>query len=161
MKYDGLETDMAIYAQDCEFYRYQDRLRWSRFQTIILIEGAWFAVLFHKVSLPELGPKGHLGVILFGFLIVTFLCLLSLKDEVDANRHMDRLSHFERRFWGRPLQDFGRAPTHDTLGDLILYPLRPILPSGSTLTVLTVVVVMVFNLTVAYVKAGPIWGQAL
>lgn len=157
MRYDRFEADKVIYVQDGEFYRYQDRLRWSRFQTIIVIEGAWLATVFGGLSLPSLGAVGHLAVLLFGSLLVAFLCLLSLKDEVDANRHMDRLITFERKLWQRPLLSFSRAPTHDTLGDMILYPLRRVLPSGSTLTIATVGLITVFNLGVVWRRAGPAW----
>jgi hypothetical protein len=158
--YNQFDVDKVIYAQDCEFYRYQDRLRWSRFQTIIVIEGAWLAVVFGTLDLPLLGSLGQLAITIFGFMIITFLCLLSLKDEIDSNRHMDRLSHFERELWNRPLLSYARTPTHDTLGDIILYPLRLILPSGSTLTVFTVGIIVLFNLGVVWKNGGSRWSLA-
>ena len=157
MSYDQFDADKEIYNQDGEFYRYQDQLRWGRFQTIIVLEGAWLAALFGDLISSTIGPTGELAIVIFGFLLVFILCVLSLKDEVDANRHMDRLSTFERKFWHRPLSKFTRAPTHHTIGDNILYPLRLILPSGSTLTVATVGLVTLFNLGILWQKAGHTW----
>lgn len=136
-------ADSAIYEQDAEFYRYQDRLRWSRFQTMLTIEGAWL----YTLSRVQLSSFETLGLAAFGFLLIGILCFLSLKDEIDANRHMDRLADLEKR-WGQPFDSSPRLPSHDSIGDAIIYPIRGSLPAGSTLTVLLVVLVTIFNLAV-------------
>ena len=82
-----------IYRQDCEFYRYQDRLKWSRFQTAATIEGAVLWAIF-QLRLNGLESR---SLMLFGFLLVFILCLLSLKDEVDSNSHEDRIKKFEKQ----------------------------------------------------------------
>ena len=86
------EINKAIYDQDCEFYRYQDGLMWSRFQTASLIEGAVLAGLYQT----GLGQFEQRGLMIFGFLLVLVVCLLSLKDQNDAYSHLDRVMKFEK-----------------------------------------------------------------
>ncbi len=83
-----------IYKQDCEFYRYQDRLKWSRFQTIAMIEGAFLYAIF-KV---ELSPSEALVWSVFGALLVLITSVVSYKDEADALSYMDRVKIFEEKF---------------------------------------------------------------
>ena len=80
-----------IYEEDCEFYRYQDRLKWSRFQTVSLIEGA---VLFAILKI-KLNPFVEILIMVCGFLIVLLGCILSWIDQYDANNHLKRIKKFE------------------------------------------------------------------
>jgi hypothetical protein len=154
---DRFEVEKVLHAQDAEFYRYQDKQRWSRFQTTMVLEGAWLLALFQtKVQLNsvELTACG-----VFGFLIIFIPCLLSLKDEIDANRHLNRLGHIEDQ-WAREcgMERFGESeerPTHKTIGDRVVGRIRGILPSGSTLTVTVVLGITLFNLLVLLRKANP------
>jgi hypothetical protein len=89
---ENIEVNKTIYEQDCEFYRYQDGLKWSRFQTAATIEGA---VLFALYQAAGLGKLEQHGLMVFGFVLVLIICLSSLKDETDANSHVDRMKKFE------------------------------------------------------------------
>lgn len=90
---ENFEVNKSIYEQDCEFYRYQDRLKWSRFQTAATIEGAVLFALYQAT--PRLCKPEQRVLMLFGFVLVLIICLLSLKDEKDANSHEDRMKKFE------------------------------------------------------------------
>jgi MFS superfamily sulfate permease-like transporter len=101
---DEFDAKKAIYDQDCQFYRYQDGLMWSRFQTAALIEGAMLYGLYqvHQFSLPR--PE-KLIIVLVGTVFVLIICTLALKDQSDASGHFDRFKKFEdefNRFTPRP-----------------------------------------------------------
>lgn len=87
-------TRESIYIQHCEFYRYQDGLRWSRFQTAATVEGVLLAGLFALDNPLPLGMRIFLTVSA-GFL-VCLICKLSLKDVRDAQRHLWMIRQFER-----------------------------------------------------------------
>lgn len=143
------ERDKEIYNQDSEFYRHQDRLRWSRFQTIITIEGAWLLALFSgKLSLDQ---TAILCFGFLGFLIISVLCLLSLKDEIDANEHLNRLGEIEDE-WGRVFGQSRERPSHITTGDGVVAGIRHILPSGTTLQVTAIAALTIFNLLILIKK---------
>ena len=82
-----------IYSQDCEFYRYQDQLRWSRFKTASIVEGFVFTGIY-KLSLPL--PDLKIFMII-GFFLVLILLLLSWKDMLDAKFHMYRIRKYEEK----------------------------------------------------------------
>lgn len=89
------ERTRAIYDQDCEFYRYQDGLMWSRFQTAAVVEGALlYAVYGDQLTLSVCE---RILLSLAGALLVFVLCMLSLKDNSDADRHIRRIRDFETR----------------------------------------------------------------
>ena len=144
------ERDKELYQQDGEFYRHQDRLRWSRFQTIITIEGAWLLALFTDTL--NLDQTAIFSFGFLGFLIISGLCLLSLKDEIDANKHLNRLGEIEDT-WGRVFGKSPERPTHDTNGDRVVARIRPVLPSGTTLQVTAIAALTGFNLLVLIKKA--------
>ena len=104
------ELDVEIYKQDCEFYRHQDRLGWSRFRTAIAIEGG---LLLARLSTMMTNPFQHYAPLLDGPLLMLTLTTaaavmtlvffsLSLKDRVDARRHLKRIKEFEK---GNPLTE--------------------------------------------------------
>ena len=76
----AVETEQLIYQQDCESFRYQDKLFWSRFQTMSIIEGAALGVILTNTL------NGCAATILaFGtFITVGLICLLTLKDRNDG-----------------------------------------------------------------------------
>lgn len=90
--------DPDIYAQDCEFYRYQDQLMWSRFQTAALLEGAVLYAVYELTRSLGAGEKRLLMAA--GFLLVLVLSLVTLKDRADAARHLNRIRQYEAE---RPL----------------------------------------------------------
>ena len=87
-----IQVNATIYEQDCESYRYQDGLKWSRFQTAATIEGAVLLALT-QLSFTQLELR---VVMVFGFLTVLVLCIMSLKDETDAGSYEDRIKKFEQ-----------------------------------------------------------------
>lgn len=93
-----------LYQQDCEFYRYQDSLRWSRFRTITAIEGSWLYFVYSDLFSKAIVVEKNL-ILLAGALLILAICLLSCKDMDDAQRHLDRLKTFEI---GNPLPGSGR-----------------------------------------------------
>jgi hypothetical protein len=86
--------ESEIYSQDCEFLRHQDELMWGRFQTAATVQAGLLAVLF-LVEPQKLG-RSRPYLLLAGGLLVLALCLLSLKDYFDGQRHLDRIKAFER-----------------------------------------------------------------
>ena len=92
MSNNSSEINKAIYEQDCESYRYQDGLKWSRFQTAATIEGAVLIAVF-QVNLVQLEQRILMA---FGFLLILIICLMSMKDETDASSYEDRIKKFEK-----------------------------------------------------------------
>jgi hypothetical protein len=96
--------EFEIYKQDCEFYKHQDRMMWSRFRTVAIIEAA---LLFSRFSslvenalqrhVPLLGgPVLLLNMVVAAALLVLVLFAVSLKDLDDSRRHLKRIREFER-----------------------------------------------------------------
>jgi hypothetical protein len=81
-----------IYAQDCEFYRYMDKLKWSRFKTISVIEGAIFLALYKEKISPTTDIK---VIILIGIIFIMLLSLLSLRDADRQRRYLIRIKEYE------------------------------------------------------------------
>jgi hypothetical protein len=76
----------AVYEQDCQSWRHQDNLQWSRFQTAATIEAGTLYVLYQtKISHGE-----KLIFAFFGFWLVLIVCLLAWKDNRDAHAHLSR-----------------------------------------------------------------------
>ncbi len=97
------KREFEIYKQDCEFYRHQDKMMWSRFQTAATIEAA---LLFSRFStlvesalqrhVPFLGgPILLLNMVVATALLVLVLFSVSLKDLEDSRRHLKRIRDFE------------------------------------------------------------------
>lgn len=95
--------EFEIYKQDCQFYRHQDRLMWSRFRTAAIIEAV---LLFSRFStlvenalqrhVPLLGgPILLLNMVVAAALLVLVLFSVSLKDLEDSRRHLKRIREFE------------------------------------------------------------------
>lgn len=87
-----IDINSTIYGQDCENYRYQDGLKWSRFQTASTIEGAILFALYQS----GFTRSETVIIMIFGFLLVMAICFLSLKDEVSADKYFDRMEKFEK-----------------------------------------------------------------
>ncbi len=93
------EDRRTIYQQDCESFRYQAILFWSRFQTLIVIAFAALGVLLTKIII------GVPGIILaFGnFILVGLISLLSLKDRDDSKNFINRVSEYEKENKASPI----------------------------------------------------------
>lgn len=78
--------------QNWENARYQDSLRWSRIQTISLIEGA-FLYAVYKGCLETLQI---FFVSLFGVMLVLVITLLAIKDGNDAQASISRVLKMEK-----------------------------------------------------------------
>ena len=85
----------AIYDQDCQSYRYQDQKKWDRFKTASLVEGAVFYALY---GTQPTGVYEKRLAIIAGFLMLLIISAIGWKDQFDADRHMKRISEFERDF---------------------------------------------------------------
>lgn len=85
------EDKQVIYKQDCESFRYEDRLYWSRFQTLTVIEGAAIGVIFTNYI------KGGAAIaIAFGtFFLVALIMLLALKGRGDSKNFLKRMDEYE------------------------------------------------------------------
>ena len=95
--------EFEVYKQDCEFYRHQDGLMWSRFRTAVIVEAV---LLFSRFStyaenalqrhVPVLGgPLLLLNMVVAAALLVLVLFSISLKDLEDSRRHLKRIREFE------------------------------------------------------------------
>ncbi len=124
------EKRMAIYEQDCEFYRHHDDLKWSRFQTITLLEGAVLLALY-QLQLQLLERRIWM---VFGFILVGILCLLALKDENDENGHENRMKEYEA-----DTAPFKRVA-------------KPRIPTGTTLMRAAVILLTLFNFGIVILK---------
>ena len=94
---------IEIYKQDSEYYRHQETLSWGRFRAAVIIEGALLITRFSESSMstlksapPVLGGQIFLLILITGAAILTqILFSISLKDHVEADRHMTRIRLFE------------------------------------------------------------------
>jgi len=88
------KTKEEIYRQDCENYRYQDRSKWSRFQTASVVQGAVVYAVFeiNRFSLPE-----RFWIAVGWALFVLTICGLAWKDGIDAGIYLDRMIVVERQ----------------------------------------------------------------
>ena len=89
---DDITVLANIYAQDCEFYRYMDKLKWSRFKTISVIEGAIFLALYIEKLSPTIDIK---VIILTGIIFIMLLSLLSMRDADRQKRYLIRIKEYE------------------------------------------------------------------
>ncbi len=91
-----LETRAKIYEHDHQSLQYQDRLRWNRFQTAAVVEGALLAALY---SPPTSDFREIRSLVVGGAaVLVLLICMLAVKDSLDGRRHLQRISDFERAF---------------------------------------------------------------
>lgn len=81
----------AIYQQDCESFRYQDKLFWSRFQTLSVLEGAaiWAVFFSNLVGCP-------IRILaIAAVLVVSLVCMIALKDYDAAENFLVRMDKYE------------------------------------------------------------------
>ncbi len=97
------DREFEIYRQDCEFYRHQDRLMWSRFRTAAIIEAVLLFSRFSPLAENALqrqvsllgGPILLLNMVVAAALLILILFSVSLKDIEDSRRHLKRIREFE------------------------------------------------------------------
>jgi len=89
----------AVYEMDGEFCRYQDHLRWSRFQTAAAIEAGLVYAVWGGI---EIGKGPMLVALSFGTVLIALICVLAQIDERHYRRHMDRIEEYEK---GCPLTE--------------------------------------------------------
>ena len=94
-----IENIRIVYQQACENMRYQDELRWSRFRTISIIEGAILLALYQF----ELKPIESFIIVLFGSLLVLMVSLLAIKDGWDAVAYYLRSVELEKTMGVSPI----------------------------------------------------------
>ena len=83
----------AIYEQDCEFFRYEDTLRWSRFKTAAVIEGALlYRVYQFDFSFHEFDKK---VLVTAAVALVALVLMIALRDANIARAHLVRMKKFE------------------------------------------------------------------
>ena len=85
------QARQAIYDQDCHFARYQDGLKWSRFQTASAIEvGCLYAAFQADLETPE-----SIAVMVLGSILILLLWALVIIDENKYFAHLKRAEDFE------------------------------------------------------------------
>ena len=85
------QARQAIYDQDCHFARYQDGLKWSRFQTASAIEaGCLYAAFQAGLESPE-----SIVIMLLGTILILLLWALVIIDENKYFAHLRRAENFE------------------------------------------------------------------
>ena len=141
---DEIDVRAIVYSQDCEFYRYQDRLMWSRFQTAATIEAG---ILYGLYRIPPLMSWEKVALSAMGLVLVFIICLLALKDQKDGVAHLLRMREFEKL--GLPFQ-----PARSLLKGLPLM--------WAIITVLTVVnLVVVIHEVVLYCSSPQVQGVSV
>lgn len=85
------EDRRCLFDQERENHRYQDGLRWSRIQTVSIIEGGMLWGIFWQPVNNFLSLVVAIGGSLMSFAV----CLMALKDASDARWHIDRVRQLE------------------------------------------------------------------
>ena len=124
------EDRRKAYDQECQNMRYQDGLRWSRFQTVTVIEGAYLAVIYTTNFGSQ--HSRSLALALFASLVIFFICLLAIKDGNDAEMHLDRVRKLEKDM------EVPAVTSRYVLG-----------MRGKTMMVVVIVLLNIFNIVVA------------
>jgi len=104
------ETD--VYREDAESCRYQDNLRWSRFQVAALIDGGLAWILW-SADPARVGAVTTLLLTIGGLLLIVLLGWLSQKDEADYAGHLKRIRKIEKTdVWFDPVREKAYAGPH-------------------------------------------------
>jgi hypothetical protein len=92
-----------LYEQDGESCRYQDTLRWSRFQTAAVIEGGLAYAVWGLDN--GIGPVTTILLTSGGAILILLLWLLSYMDANDYSRHLGRMQNQETHCPDFPFPD--------------------------------------------------------
>lgn len=85
-------SESDLYQHDSEFCRYQDNLRWSRFQTAAIIEGA----VFYAIWGTQLGCLTKTILAIGGLILIVVISIISQFDERDYASHSKRIQELEK-----------------------------------------------------------------
>lgn len=96
----------VAYQQEWENFRYQDKLRWSRFQTLAVIEGAYLVALYQL----ELDPWRGLVWAVVATGLVAAVSLMAVKDANDARAHIRQVEKLSAES-EMDLPSFKKAPS--------------------------------------------------
>lgn len=88
------EDRRASFAQEWEMLRFQDRLRWNRFQTITAIEAGLLLAAYGFTPF-NLDPGLRFGAALLGFLLTVVVSLIAEKDRRDAKGHLKMINDLQ------------------------------------------------------------------
>ncbi len=86
------DVRIAMIQQDWETFRYQDKLRWSRFQTISAIEVAYLAAVYKG----DIGAPQQILLTLMAIVLVIVISCLAVKDGMDAMAHIERAEELQK-----------------------------------------------------------------
>ena len=89
------EDRRAALAQEGENWRYQDRLRWSRTQTLTAVEAALLLAAYGDTPF-KLGDGLALAAAILGSVVVGLISLIAAKDAGDARTHPNRATDLEK-----------------------------------------------------------------
>lgn len=118
--------NQIIYQQNCEFYRYQDKLKWSRFQTVIAVEGGMIFAIYRF----SLSHCDKMLIMVGGSVIVLLVCILSIIDRIDARSFLRKILEYEDK--SKKL---------------------PVLTPGFIILIIAIIIVNVFNLILLICKS--------
>jgi len=81
----------VLHQQAWESYRFEDNLRWSRFQTTSVVEGAFL----YAAYVGNIEPFKALLITIIGSVLVLIISLLAIKDGIDADYFSNLAQRFE------------------------------------------------------------------
>jgi hypothetical protein len=122
------ENVRTVYQQDYESVRYQDNLRWARFKTISVIEGAFLYATYGSA----LSPVEALLITILGSILVLIVSLLAVKDGLDVESHFERIHILETTMMIPPFN-----------ARQLLWKIR-----GKHLTKIALIIINLFNILV-------------
>ena len=83
----------TIYEQDCEFYRYQDGLMWSRLKTAVVVEAA---LLYAVYDLAVKVALERAILVTATAMLVGLVFWIAFRDAAIGSVHLARIRRFER-----------------------------------------------------------------
>jgi hypothetical protein len=95
---DASDKEKAIYDQNCQWFRYQDTLRWGRFQTMAAIEGGMLYGLYQTTVLCF----EKRALVIFGSLLIMIISRIAMIDGHYATEHLRKIKEFEGYVLKRP-----------------------------------------------------------
>jgi len=87
------KEDFIFYQQHYDSHRHQNSLKWNAFRMLTIIEGAVLLALF-KTALISWEIR---ILMIVGFLLVLFLSLTTIKDQLDSRANLNVVKKFEKK----------------------------------------------------------------
>lgn len=152
------EDRRAALAQASENWRYQDRLRWSRTQTLTAVEAALLLAAYGDTPFKLSAGLAFAAAIL-GSLVVLLISLIAAKDARDAWTHLNRVTPLERAIGLHPVvtSPFTFRFSLPVLGEFKIKGRDRIEITGHQLWLATVWLLTLFNLVVVAHRATEVW----